>query len=132
VTDLERLYLAVAICRAGAGRDVEALCALAHPDIEIWGVPGIGPGGAYRGHEGLRQWYTTAPVHEIAVRPDLKSIEVLPSGSVFGDGTLTVVSKRASETMPVWFVYRFADGLVRTIGIYLTESRARELAKRSR
>ena len=50
------LQLARDVMRAVSRRDADALVALAQPEVEWWSFFALGEGGAYRGHDGTRQY----------------------------------------------------------------------------
>ena len=54
--------------------DLDAFLALAHPEIEFRSLIAEAEGRAYRGHEGVREWWDSV-IRSLGVRPGPQSIE---------------------------------------------------------
>jgi DNA-binding CsgD family transcriptional regulator len=70
-------------CAAYDARDIDALCALAHPDIEIVPVSPVLaklPGATFHGHTGLRTLVTWSYANYPRVRLESCSTRILPAG----------------------------------------------------
>jgi DNA-binding NarL/FixJ family response regulator len=112
-------------------RDVEAMCAVADPDVEV--VP-MGPlltklpGASFHGHDGLRtlaEWsYANYPPLRVESWTTRKVRGwILGSATFLVDDTQTPVVRRHTETL--FAVHR---QLVRTARTFLTDSQALEVA----
>jgi ketosteroid isomerase-like protein len=108
-------------------RDLDALLALADPDIEWFPrVAELEGGGPYRGHDGVRRWWESW----LAVAPDF-SVEVEDVG-VLDDGTVARVRLRghgvASGASMEETIWQFAEWRARKCVRYRTfESEAEAL-----
>ena len=110
-------------------RDLDAFLTLAHPDVVGTARVTAIEGRAYRGHDGIREWWRDM----LGVFPDFR-IEVV---SVRDAGDLTVAKMRASahgegSAAPfeafVWQVLEWRDGLAVRWQTYEQERGALEAA----
>ena len=111
-------------------RDLDALLALADPDIEVFPLIARLEGGSpYRGHDGVRRWWEnwlhTAPdfsaeVEEVRDLGDVTVTRYRVRGHGIGSG--------ASIEQTVWQVTRWRNGKIVSSSNYGTEDEALEAA----
>jgi ketosteroid isomerase-like protein len=123
-TDIEVVKTAFA---AFAARDLKAVLALAHPDVEFSAVTGEHAGRTepYRGHEGLRQYFRDVGSlwEELVLTPG----EYRSSGGlVLVTGRVSARSRSRTVTGSTGWIWRVRDGKVAYGRVY--ESAADALA----
>jgi ketosteroid isomerase-like protein len=108
-----------AVYAAFAERDVEAVLAYLHPEVEFVAVTGdvAGRGGPYRGHDGVRQYF-----RDVAELWD--ELRIVPS-DFRHSGDTTLVTGRVSARSPArivagstGWIWRLAQGLVVYARVY--------------
>ena len=111
-------------------RDLDAILALADPDVEFTSrLVGVEGGGPYRGHDGLCSWWEDL----LGVYPDFRGkIEDVRD---FGDVTVARLRLRGHGTgsdAPIeqtsWFVIEWRDNKAIWWRVVLSESEALEAA----
>jgi PAS domain S-box-containing protein len=115
--------------RAYHARDVDAILALLHPDIECTPLPEWMPevGGFYRGHEGIRE-LMAAQLEQVPDR-HVRSGEPEEVGRALLV-PLTVTSQGSNiPPQMLTVVHEFDGGLVRRIRTFSTEAEARAAAE---
>ncbi len=70
----ENVEMMEAAYDAIARKDLDAFLALSHPEIEFRSLIAEADGGAYRGHEGVREWWERV-IQSLDVQPRPESIE---------------------------------------------------------
>ena len=90
--------------------DLDAFLALAHPEIEFYSLIAEADGGAFRGHDGVREWWA-AVIHSLGISPRPEAIES------FRDRGITLL--RLAGTVDgvevpqhMWMAWRIRDGLL--------------------
>jgi ketosteroid isomerase-like protein len=104
--------------------DLDGFLALAHPGIEFRSLIAEAEGGTYRGHDGVREWWSTV-IQSLAVRPGPETIES------FRDRGITclrlagnIEGVEVPQTM--WMAWRVRDGLLVWWETFRTEDEALE------
>jgi hypothetical protein len=106
--------------------NIDAVVARCHPEIEF--VPylaSVEGGGAYRGHEGMRRWWSEREAVWGQISMDAVEGEPLPGGLLMR-GTLTARGRGSGVEMEMPFAAaaRLEDGLVTWWGFYRTDEEA--------
>jgi ketosteroid isomerase-like protein len=121
-TDIEVVKATFA---AFAARDIEAVLALASPDIEFTAVTGEHAGRTepYRGHEGMRQYFrdVAAVWEELHLTPR----EFRASGEVIlVTGKVSARSRSRTVTGSTGWIWRVRDGKVTYVRVYASAADA--------
>jgi ketosteroid isomerase-like protein len=121
-TDIEVVKATFA---AFAARDIEAVLALASPDIEFTAVTGEHAGRTepYRGHEGMRQYFRdlAAVWEELHLTPR----EFRASGEVIlVTGKVSARSRSRTVTGSTGWIWRVRDGKVTYVRVYASAADA--------
>ena len=109
----ENVELARQVMDAISRRDVSALVAFAHPEVEWYSLFAIGEGGVYRGHDGTRRYMSDLDDAWEIGRADIDDAVgvgdvVVLVGRIRGRGK----SSGADAEQPVGWMLRFRDGKV--------------------
>jgi ketosteroid isomerase-like protein len=114
--------------QAFADRDLDGLLAMMADDVEAFPIL-AGMEGGYRGHDGIRRWWTGL----LGTFPDFRA-EIVELNDL-GDSTIAVVRLRghgAGSDTPVdvttWQVTRFRHGKCIGWHVYTSEREALEVA----
>jgi ketosteroid isomerase-like protein len=114
--------------QAFADRDLDGLLAMMADDVEAFPIL-AGMEGGYRGHDGIRRWWTGL----LGTFPDFRA-EIVELNDL-GDSTIAVVRLRghgAGSDTPVdvttWQVTRFRHGKCIGWRVYTAEREALEVA----
>ena len=107
------------------GGDLEGFLALVDPQVEFRSLIAEAEGSAYRGHDGVRDWWEGVAaalgglrfeVQELDVRGDRAVTELLVSGTMEG----------VAVTQRMWQAVVFREGKVIWWSTFRTEAEARE------
>ncbi|MEK6271468.1 MAG: nuclear transport factor 2 family protein [Actinomycetota bacterium] len=126
----ENVELAYRATDAFNRRDLDALLAIADPDVEVYSrLVELEGGGPFRGHAGVRTWWQNF----LAIAPDLRSeIEGVRDA---GDMTVTRIRQRGhgvGSDAPIeqtqWIVTQWRNGKAIWVRIVVSEAEALEAA----
>ena len=115
-TDIEVVKATFA---AFAARDLEAVLALAHPEIELTAVTGEHAGRTepYRGHDGMREYFRD--VAEVWEELNLTPREFRESGDlILVTGKVSARSRSRTVTGSTGWLWRVRDGKVIFARVY--------------
>jgi DNA-binding CsgD family transcriptional regulator len=113
-------------CAAYSARDVDALCRLAHPDIEIVPVaPVLGklPGATFHGHEGVRTLVRWSYENYPRLRLESCSTRIL-SGGVMVSASYIVEDRPQIVRKANYLLCKLAGDRVRSIYTFATQQEA--------
>ena len=110
---------------AAIGRgDLDAFLALSHPEIEFHSLIAEAEGRAFRGHDGVRDWWDSV-IESLGIRPGAETIEAFRDRGITRLGLAgNVAGVEVPQTM--WMGWRLRDGLVIWWATYRTEAEALE------
>lgn len=91
-------------------RDLDAMLARLHRDVEFHPLRLIEVGNRYAGHTGVREWFAELVVLDLHHRVVISALQASSSGLVIASGRLEI----GNDTMPTMFcgVYRLTDRLI--------------------
>ena len=109
-----------------ARKDLDAFLALSHPEIEFRSLIAEADGGAYRGHEGVREWWERV-IQSLDVQPRPESIEGFRERGIT---CLRLAGSVGGVEVPqtMWMSWRVTDGLLSWWATFRTEAEALEAA----
>ena len=95
-------------------RDVEAMLAALHADVELVPVRAVLDGSVYRGHEGLRQWLADMGEDWDEFRIDSHEVRALEDGRILVLGRFHARGRTSGVTLdqPAAWVCEMAAGKV--------------------
>ena len=96
------------------GRDLGAMLSCVQPNVDFHPLPVAGLCSTYRGHEGVRLWFSALQQWRHEHRIGVSRITDTADGETLAVGTLSL-PKRPDMT-PFCALHRFADGLI--LGAY--------------
>jgi PAS domain S-box-containing protein len=109
-------------------RDVDGMCAVAHPHIELAPTRHFAPPGtSYHGHAGIRSLATHTFANFPAAAVEGKSARSIGDWTLVQAGLVLAADEPARDA---FFMFRFEDGLIRRIHGFDSEGEALESGKR--
>jgi ketosteroid isomerase-like protein len=115
------------------GRDVEALVAYLHPDVEFSSaIVGPAEGQVYRGHDGVRRWHADSMETFAVLELELDEFEDLGE-RILAFGRLRARGRESAVQLDstIGWVFEVREGAVVRMHAFLDPEKARE-AGRSR
>ena len=108
-------------------RDVEAMVATLHADVELVPVRAVLDGSAYHGHEGLRQWLADMGEDWDDFRIDSYEVSALGEGRVLVLGRFHARGRSSGVTLdqPAAWICEMAAGKVARIRFFPDADAAR-------
>lgn len=125
---LDNVKLVTELLYHSAREDEDAIAPLLHEDFKVVSIPGIAPARGYQSRTEFLAFFGESRRTGQVVRPDVRSIEVLPNGAVLVQGRLLLVAGDMRHEMNSWFVYTFGDGVICSLGNYVDAESARRAA----
>jgi SnoaL-like domain len=97
-------------------RDLEGMLARFHPEVRFHPLRLVGLDGSYRGHDGVRRWFTQLRDEHVFV---LSEVQGLGNDQVLAVGALALAE--GPEIAPLCALHRIRDGLIMAAHHYLTD-----------
>jgi DNA-binding CsgD family transcriptional regulator len=124
---IEKLAVVDRWLAAYVGRDIEAMCELAHPDIEVTAadplIIGL-PGTSFHGHDGVRTLAKWSYENYPHIQLDSSVLRKVP-GWIVASGTFIVDDGSApAVTLHTETLFDVSDGLIRSVRAFLSDSQA--------
>jgi ketosteroid isomerase-like protein len=104
--------------------DLDAFLRLAHPEIEFRSLIAEAEGRAFRGHDGVREWWESV-IRAFETKPNPERIEGFRDRGIT---RLALAGRAAGVEVPqrMWMAWRVRDGLLVWWTTFRTEAEALE------
>ncbi|MEK6328484.1 MAG: nuclear transport factor 2 family protein [Actinomycetota bacterium] len=126
----ENVELVQATHAAVNRRDLDALLALVHPEVEFQSLIAEAEGRHYRGHAGVREWWESVIESLGGMHSEIEHIETSEDGGICRV-RLTGEVEGVGLSQTVWQAFRVRDGATVWWCFYRTEAEALEAARLS-
>jgi ketosteroid isomerase-like protein len=123
----ENVELVQATHEAVNRRDLDALLALVHPEVEFRSLIAEAEGQDYRGHAGVREWWESVIQSLGGMHSEIERIQTSEDGGVCRI-RLTGEVEGVELSQTVWQAFRVRDGVTVWWAFYRTEAEALEAA----
>ena len=120
----ENVELVQAAFDAISRRDLQAVLALCHPEIEFRPLIAEAEDHTFKGHQGVREWFADRMV-PLNLRPTGENIEGFRDRGV-NRLHLTGTFDGVDVSQSMWMAWRVRDGLISWWAAYRTEDEALE------
>jgi ketosteroid isomerase-like protein len=107
--------------------DLDGLLATVHPDVEFTSLVAEAEGETFRGHDGVRRWWTEVALLLGGLRGEFEEIRDL-GDTVIARIVATYRPRGVEVRQRVWHVVRYRDGMVTSWQFFRTADEALEAA----
>ena len=107
--------------------DLDGLLATVHPDVEFTSLVAEAEGETFRGHDGVRRWWTEVALLLGGLRGEFEEVRDL-GDTVLARTVATYRPRGVEVRQTVWHLVRYRDGMAMSWHFFRTEAEALQAA----